>query len=239
MTSSCDVRESMTGEVAIRPMEYPILHDKPGSSGLSVSNGENSGAVTKPDARAEEFARQLEAVRREAIEQGKQTAAAESSAWRQHRAAELAGALEAFRNSQDSYLAQVEKEVVRLALAIAERILNRESQLDPLLLSGAVRRALGQVANCVEVRLRVAAEQRELWAEVVRLMPGLPLRPQVVVDTELKGCAVILESSLGMVDLSVHAQLREIEAGVFDRIERSRDQDLDLEAVKLTAERRT
>ena len=36
--------------------------------------------------------------------------------------------------------------MVKLALAIAARILRREAQTDPLLLTGAVRVALGQLA---------------------------------------------------------------------------------------------
>ncbi|HEY1810228.1 MAG TPA: FliH/SctL family protein [Acidobacteriaceae bacterium] len=214
-------------ESAIRPMEYPVLEGVPVPGGaFSPEPAADGGLVeAKPSAQEEAFALQLETVRHEAVEQGKQLGAAESSAWRQQRAAELARATEAFRAGRDTYLAQVEKEVVRLALAIAERILYRESQLDPLLLSGAVRTALGQLADSTEVRLRVPADQRELWTEVVRLMPGLSLRPQVLAAAELSGCAVALESSLGTVDLSTRAQLDEIERGFFDRSQDSSEDD--------------
>jgi flagellar assembly protein FliH len=117
---------------------------------------------------------------------------------------------------RDDYLARVEQEVVRLALAIAERILHREANMDPLLLAGAVRVALGQLAESTEVRLRVPADQREMWAEMLRLMPGLPLRPEVVGDPELSACEAILETNLGRVDLGVRAQIGEIERGFFD-----------------------
>jgi flagellar assembly protein FliH len=226
MTSSCDRKETVQGEAesTIRPMEYPVLQGTAGPAGaLSPEPAHPPGSDSKLAAREEAFARRLEAVRREGIDQGRQLATAESSAWRKQRAAELAAATEAFRASRDTYLAQVEKEVVRLALAIAERILHRESQVDPLLLSGAIRTALGQLAESTEVRLRVPAEQRELWTDVMRLMPGLPLRPQVVADGELPGCSAVLESSLGTADLSVPAQLEEIERGFFDRVETRRE----------------
>lgn len=213
-------------ESAIRPMEYPVMRRPSGPRGtLSPASAHTVELEDKQAAREAAFARQLEVVRREGIEQGKQMATAESSTWRQQRAAELAAATEAFRTSRDTYMAEIEKEVVRLALAIAERILHRESQLDPLLLSGTVRMALGQLSDSTEVRLRVPAEQRELWTEVVRLMPGLALRPQVVADSELPGCGAVLESSLGKVDLSVGAQLEEIEKGFFDRIETRKEGD--------------
>jgi flagellar assembly protein FliH len=215
------------GESAIRPMEYPVLEGVPVVGGMfwPEPTAEGGPVEAKPTVQEEAFALQLETVRREAVEQGKQLGATETSAWRQQRATELASATEAFRAGRDTYLAQVEKEVVRLALAIAERILHRESQLDPLLLSGAVRMALGQLADSTEVRLRVPADQRELWTEMVRLMPGLSLRPQVVADAELSGCAVVLESSLGTVDLSTGAQLGEIERGFFDRQEKDSEGD--------------
>lgn len=220
MTSSYDgtglSREE--DECAIRPMEYPVLQGMPGPTGHPSPSGA-AAARQERAARDEALTRQMEAIRREAIEQGRQMAAAESSAWRQQCAAELSQATEAFRASRDTYLAQVEKEVVRLALAIAERILHRESQLDPLLLSGAVRKALGQLGDSTEVRLRVPAEQRELWTDVVRLMPALPLRPQVVADPALQACAAILESRLGTADLGVRAQLEEIERGFLEPTE--------------------
>jgi flagellar assembly protein FliH len=207
-------------EFAIRPLEYPVMEGAPELVGLfSPEPSQAAGPDSRLAAREEALARQLEAVRQEGIEQGRHLAAAESSEWRQQRASELAAATEAFRISRDTYLAQVEKEVVQLALAIAERILHRESQLDPLLLSGAVRMALGYLADSTEVRLRVPPEQQELWTDMMRLMPGLAFRPQVVADAELRGCTAVLESSLGTADLSVQAQLEEIERGFFDRIE--------------------
>jgi flagellar assembly protein FliH len=218
MTSLCDWQGE--AESVIRPMEYPVLQTASGQAGdVSPEATHDAGTEEKQAAREAGFARDLESVRNQAIEQGRQMAAAESAAWRQKLAAELATATEAFRAGRDSYLAEVEKEVVRLAVAIAERILHRESQLDPLLLSGAVRVALGQLPDSTEVRLRVPADQTELWTDVVRLMPGLPLRPQVVADAELAAGAVVLQSSLGTVDLSVHAQLEEVEQGFFDRVE--------------------
>jgi len=214
MISSCERPQGIRAgdESAIRPMEYPVF---PGMAVDGSSDGQQAAAEQEAK-REEALARQLDAARREAIEQGKRMATAESSAWRQQRAEELARTTEAFRASRDEYLIELEKEVVQLALGIAARILHRESQMDPLLLSGAVRRALGQLADSTEVRLRVSANE-QLWTDVVRLMPGLALRPQVVTDPDLPAGGLILESSLGTVDLSVPAQLREIERSFFDR----------------------
>jgi flagellar assembly protein FliH len=141
-----------------------------------------------------------------------------------------------FASERDRYLEQVEQEVVRLALSIAARILHREAQMDPLLLSGAVRVALGQLSDVTEVRLRIPAAQQQLWAEMVHLMPNLPLRPQLVADDALGAGECLLETHLGAVDLGVKAQLKEIERGFFDLLEQREPARREVRAVARTEE---
>lgn len=211
-------------EGEIRPMEYPAL------AGTSVSVMELEPAanrVRELESKLEEkdrvFARKLESARQDALDQGKHEAGTEHAAWREQCAAQLTAAIDEFRTSVDEYLARVEHEVVRLALAVAERILHREAQMDPLLLSGAVRVALGQLAESTEVILKVPPEQKEMWTEMVRLMPTLPLRPEVRADESLQACDAVLETKLGTVNLGVRAQLGEIERGFFDLLEIRRE----------------
>jgi flagellar assembly protein FliH len=109
----------------------------------------------------------------------------------------------------------VEAEVVRLAVAIAGRILRREAQIDPLLLLGAVRVALGQLAGTTRARLRVPAEHAALWTDAVALLPGRALKPEIVADAAMRLGDCQLESDLGSVDLSAPAQLSEIERRLF------------------------
>jgi hypothetical protein len=67
----------------------------------------------------------------------------------QRQAAEL---IQSFTQERDRFLHAVEREVVELALAVAARILRREAQMDPLLLTGAVRVALGQLSGSTQVK---------------------------------------------------------------------------------------
>jgi flagellar assembly protein FliH len=209
-------------QARIAPDIQPMRYRAPGGADLAVT-GAPSPAGQDPDFRLREqeqqFGRQLEKVRREALEQGRQSAFGEQAARNERSAAQLQGAIESFRADRDRYFARVEHEVVKLALALAERILHREAQLDPLLLCGAVRVALGQLADSTEVRLRVPTDQQEMWAETVRLMPGLSLRPQVLGDPGIESCEAVLDTNLGTVNLGVHAQLREIERGFFDLLD--------------------
>ena len=116
---------------------------------------------------------------------------------------------------------EIEHEVVELALAIAARILRRESQMDPLLLTGAVRVALGHLSKTAVARLLVPAQDFPLWADTIEHIPNLSLKPTVVADERMRLGECKIEAEMGSIDLSIRSQLAEIERGFFDRTARS------------------
>jgi flagellar assembly protein FliH len=122
-----------------------------------------------------------------------------------------------FARERDQYSVRVEPEVVRLALAIAARILRREVQMDPLMLTGAVRVALGQLSKSTRVRLQVPQADLELWLEAMAHMPNLSVRPEVQSGEGMRTGECVVETEMGSVDLGIYAQLDEIERGFFDR----------------------
>ena len=126
-------------------------------------------------------------------------------------------ACEGFYKDRVRYFAQVETEVVKLALAIAARVLHREVTLDPLLLSGVVRVALEQAAEKSGTVLRVPANAIEKWREFFAADPESS--PQVVGDERLVAGECVLDANVGRVELGVSAQLKEIERGFFDLLE--------------------
>jgi flagellar assembly protein FliH len=89
--------------------------------------------------------------------------------------------------------------------------------MDPLLLTGAVRVALGQLAGSCEVRLKVPAAEIELWTEAIALIPNLSTKPVVIAGDGMRLGDCVIESKPGTVDLGVRSQLAEIERGFFDR----------------------
>jgi flagellar assembly protein FliH len=133
---------------------------------------------------------------------------------RTRQAAEL---VEAFTAERDRFLHNVEHEVVELALAVAARILRREAQMDPLLLTGAVRVALGQLSGSTQVKLRVPPADLDLWIEAVALVPNLALKPTVLAGEGMRLGDCVVETEMGSVDLGIRSQLGEIERGFFDR----------------------
>jgi flagellar assembly protein FliH len=171
---------------------------------------------------AEESHRAEERGRREGLEaglaRGREEASQGLAVDRERLFTQGAALADSFAEERGQYFHRLEQEAVRLALAIAARILRREAQMDPLLLTGAVRVALGQLAQSTTVRLLVPLADKALWDEALARMPKLEQRPSVVGDPEMKLGACRMETELGSADLSLWSQLREIEHGFFDRI---------------------
>ncbi len=169
----------------------------------------------------EERQRWIEEGREAGLQEGRQlereAQLAAAAAREQRRQQQAAGLLESFARARESYFAAVEGEVVRLALAVAARVLRREAQMDPLLLTGAVRVALGQLAGTTEVRLLVPEADLEMWREAVRLLPNLALKPAVEAGAGMQLGECRVETAIGSVDLGMQAQMGEIERGLLDR----------------------
>jgi flagellar assembly protein FliH len=223
-------------------LEYPACADQPpaiewdgweevGESGVASSPNSRHGAarnavhaaVSAPH--AEETRRSFEDGRERGIEEGRkgerEAQAAALAAETERRRRQLAALAAQIAEERDRFLRAMEQEVVKLALAVAARILRREAQMDPLLLTGAVRVALGQLAGSSDVRLLVPASEADLWAETIAALPNLAARPVVVATKEMHAGECVVESKVGSVDLGVRSQMGEIERGFFDRSEPS------------------
>jgi len=144
----------------------------------------------------------------------------------ERRVKQAADLIDNFAQERGRYLHAVEREVVELAMAVAARILRREAQMDPLLLTGAVRVALGQLAGSTQVRLRVPATEIGLWNEAIALLPNLAVKPTVVAGEGMRLGDCEIQTEMGSVDLGIRAQLGEIERGFFDRTGGRRAEDV-------------
>lgn len=161
----------------------------------------------------------IAAARAEGSREGSQSAEAALQEERKRLQQQVADALQNFLQERDRYFHSVEREVVRLALAIAARVLHREAQMDPLLLSGAVRVVLDQLVDTSETNLRVAPTQLEAWGQFFLQQGTHRLQPKIVADISLEDGDCVLETRLGTVELGVSAQLEEIEKGFFDLLQ--------------------
>jgi flagellar assembly protein FliH len=138
----------------------------------------------------------------------------------QEHASSIQTAISEFQDSQRRYFAEAEAAVVRLALSIAGRVLHREAQMEPLLLRGAVRVALEDAQQSSICVLEVLPEKTEAWNRWLS-DAGMLDRVQIRAKEDAAPGHCRLEIGASVADLSVNAQLAEIERGLFDLLERA------------------
>jgi flagellar assembly protein FliH len=152
-----------------------------------------------------------EAGRSEGEVQGKRAAQAEMEGALQriaatiHEVSELRGRL---RN-------QAEADLVRLALAIARKVVGREINTDPEAITGLVKAALEKVRVHEVLRVRVHPSHS---GRVSEYLAGYgAIQAEVVADSAALLGTCIFETTRGSLDASVETQLSEIERGLTDR----------------------
>jgi len=127
----------------------------------------------------------------------------------------LAEAISSFQQERTDYYTHVEPEIVQLILAVARKILHREAHLDHMLLAALAKVAVESLQQRSHVVLRVAAESCADWREFFAAhLSGTKI--EILEDSQLGACDCVLETDLGMADIGIEAQLKEIERGFFD-----------------------
>jgi flagellar biosynthesis/type III secretory pathway protein FliH len=184
------------------------------------ANAKDTYCELTPGSFAMEIAQSFERGREQGIEEGREAEKNQLTAILQasekNRVEQIASLSSEFLAEQHRLLQATEREVVKLSLAIANRILRREAQTDPLFLIGSVRVALGQLADSVQVRLRIPAPEADLWAQTMAHMPNLKTKPTFVADVNMQPEDCLIETEMGSVDLGLRAQLLETERLIFE-----------------------
>ena len=131
----------------------------------------------------------------------------------------MAKSIEDIATVKQRYLAESEDQLVRLAVAVARRILYREIQVDTEALFGLIHAAT-QRAELRELNriLLNPKDHQALLPHLERLQ--LPPRVEVISDNALERGALLLESTSGVLDASIQAQLDEVERGFIDLLGR-------------------
>lgn len=114
---------------------------------------------------------------------------------------------------------QMEADLVKLAIAVARRILRRELAVDPDALLGIVKSAVERIAARELLAIRVApCDASRVRARLADYR--LPERVEVLEDAALAWGSVILDTSRGHHDASVETQIEEIDRGLADLVGR-------------------
>ena len=130
----------------------------------------------------------------------------------------LARAIEELSAMRARLRREAEADLVRLAVAIARRVLRRETAVDPEALHGLVLAALEKLQSQEVCRVRTHPSHAALLTSCLRRAAGPAI--EVVPDAAREPGDVIFETERGNLDASVETQLREIERGLADVLRR-------------------
>lgn len=175
-----------------------------------------SAQKARESAMQQQLAAAVEGARAEGFSAGEAKARAAASQAIEYERAAVLSALQDFETRRDEYFRRVEREVVRLALAIARKVLHREAQMDPLLLAGAVRVALDQMQAGTHVVLRTSPDSADLWRRLCEQHCRGRLAVEVTADSSLEVGRCVLSAEVGSSEITLDSQLQEIESGFFD-----------------------
>jgi flagellar assembly protein FliH len=112
---------------------------------------------------------------------------------------------------------EAESDVVRLAVAIAKRVVHRELSVDSDTIVGLVRVGLEKLRQQEVIRVSVHPDHQ---AAIKGCLAGSSSGSQVEVKGDLtrERGTIVFETNRGNLDISIETQLREIERGLTDRL---------------------
>jgi flagellar assembly protein FliH len=199
----------------MRIFEYPEVRARhTESSPTSHASALPPGAP--PPVSNQLLADQLLLAHAEGVREGEQRAREEYARAQMQEKALIAEALNKFEVEVAEYYSRVEVEVVKLALAIASKILHREAQVDSLLVAALARVALDKFHSNTKAVIRVRPEETSGWRQYFAQHMDQAKMPEIVEDSTLPPHNCLLETDLGSTELGLDTQLKEIENGLFD-----------------------
>lgn len=196
---------------SVLPLEYQEAGEDtlalPQASSATVAEPSPPVLIGVPE---DEVERRIQLARDSAVEEVDQRMRIECERVNKDAQEKLARVLKEFEDERKEYFRRLEEGVVQLALAISRKILQREAELDPTLLTALVRIALERMQCGSVVRIRVAAEDEELWHGCGDASGGSS-RWEIAPDATLSPGDCIVETELGTASFGFEAQLRDVE----------------------------
>ena len=132
---------------------------------------------------------------------------------------QLGKSLAALSSLRSRIRSEAEGELLKLAIAIARRVLHRELTLDPESIEGLIRVALEKLQTRELSRIRVHPDQESAIRNALERFSNSH-KVELVADSSMQCGDVVFETAHGNLDASIEAQLREIERGFADRLRR-------------------
>uniref|UniRef100_Q02C62 Flagellar assembly protein FliH n=1 Tax=Solibacter usitatus (strain Ellin6076) TaxID=234267 RepID=Q02C62_SOLUE len=191
-----------------------VLSADPARPASSETPQDETRRLAQIEQQAEQRAREAYAT---GLREGETAARTRSAAEIQQVIERLARAVDEIAGLRPRLRAEAEADLIRLALAIARRVLRRELAIDPEALHGLVLGALEKLQGQELARVRVHPSHASLVSACLReKRDGAAV--EVVPDPTREIGDVVFETQRGNLDASVESQLQEIERGLADRL---------------------
>jgi flagellar assembly protein FliH len=187
----------------------------PARTSISVTqSAEPSSTLTDADIQS-----RMEAARTQARAEGEAQGFKQASAKLDPVIQSLNHLIEDLSSQRKRLRAEAEEDTVKLALAIARRVLHREIATDPEAMLGLVKAAFAKLNARDTHRLRVSPSDADLL-EQHRAKLNLPAAVTINPDTTLLPGSAVFETARGEMDASIDTQLSEIDRGLTDVLRR-------------------
>jgi flagellar assembly protein FliH len=137
---------------------------------------------------------------------------------------QAAALLDGAHDAKAVVLAEAEPEVIRLALAIAKRVIHREIATDPRIVVDTVRESLRRLGGRAVARVRVNPAElpalNEAWHELTNVAREIEFVP----DDSVSPGGCLVESRQGDIDALVETQVAAVAAQFLDVADRGPDE---------------
>lgn len=147
----------------------------------------------------------------EGFEKGTREAQEEFRRDNEPKIAELDAALDRLSDYAEEQLAKNERELLELVFAVAKKVLGQEIKAEPRVIVSMLYETLDKNRREDDIRVTVSPElmpaEGKATEEIRKLIAKAAPHATIVVDSELAEGSVVVETTKGLVDLSVETQL--------------------------------
>jgi len=120
---------------------------------------------------------------------------------------------------RSSLYMQVEREVVKLAIEVAKKIVHREIQADREIIETLVRVALGHVAEKSAVTVHLSpADYNYLLEQKAELSQSEGRDISLLADKSIERGGCLIQTECGDIDARIEEKFREVEHAFFERL---------------------
>lgn len=211
---------SGAGTAVARERIAEFVYQAPGSGG--ASNGKEAASAAfgygtgqdgnSPGPSQEELTRLISEARACGLREGESQARQGFDEKLAEQQKLICDALLSFQQERAMYYSKAEEQLVQLALSIARKILHREAQVDRMVVAGLVKVMLERMQQGTKAVVRIRPEEAFTWRHYFNTNPDV----EVIEDPKVEPGACKIETELGIADMGLEAQLKEVEHGFFD-----------------------